>query len=102
MDINIVWIIAVLLLATGAVKGFRKGLVEGVVRITSYVIGIIVLIVLVKGIGSFIQMQYIKISKHNKKRPYQAYHLCYSKQCSSQSIQPLDYRQSADQPAGVK
>ena len=55
MDINIVWIIAVLLLATGAVKGFRKGLVEGVVRITSYVIGIIVLIVLVKGIGSFIQ-----------------------------------------------
>ena len=43
MDINIVWIIAVLLLATGAVKGFRKGLVEGVVRITSYVIGIIVL-----------------------------------------------------------
>ena len=55
MDINIVWIIAVLLLATGAVKGFRKGLVEGVVRITSYVIGIIVLIVLAKGIGSFIQ-----------------------------------------------
>lgn len=55
MDINIVWIIAVLLLATGAVKGFRKGLVEGVVRITSYVIGIIVLIVLVKGIGSLIQ-----------------------------------------------
>ena len=55
MDINIVWIIAVLLLATGAVKGFRKGLVEGVVRITSYVIGIIVRIVLVKGIGSFIQ-----------------------------------------------
>ena len=50
MDINIVWIIAVLLLATGAVKGFRKGLVEGVVRITSYVIGIIVLIVFVKGI----------------------------------------------------
>ena len=44
----------------------------------------------------------IKISKQNKKRPYQAYHLCYSKQCSSQSIQPLDYRQSADQPAGVK
>ena len=55
MDINIVWIIAVLLLAAGAVKGFRKGLVEGVVRITSYVIGIIVLIVLAKGIGSFIQ-----------------------------------------------
>ena len=55
MDINIVWIIAVLLLAAGAVKGFRKGLVEGVVRITSYVIGIIVLSVLVKGIGSFIQ-----------------------------------------------
>ena len=55
MDINIVWIIAVLLLAAGAVKGFRKGLVEGVVRITSYVIGIIVLIALVKGIGSFIQ-----------------------------------------------
>ena len=39
MDINIVWIIAVLLLATGAVKGFRKGLVEGVVRITSYCTG---------------------------------------------------------------
>lgn len=55
MDINIVWIIAVLLLATGAVKGFRKGLVEGVVRITSYMIGIIVLIVLAKGIGSFIR-----------------------------------------------
>lgn len=55
MDINIVWIITVLLLITGAVKGFRKGLVEGVIRITSYAIGIVVLIILAKGIGSFIQ-----------------------------------------------
>ena len=58
MDINIVWIIAVLLLATGAVKGFRKGLVEGVVRITSYVIGIIVLIVLVKELEALFREVY--------------------------------------------
>lgn len=55
MEINIVWIIAVVILVLGAVKGFKKGLVEGMIRITTYILGIIVLVILAKGIGSFIQ-----------------------------------------------
>lgn len=55
MEINIAWIIAVALLAAGAARGFRKGLVEGVIRITTYILGIIVLFVLAKGIAAFVK-----------------------------------------------
>ena len=55
IDINILWIIVVAALVTGGITGFRRGLVEGVIRITSYALGIAVLVVLAKGIGCFIQ-----------------------------------------------
>lgn len=55
IEINIIWIIVVIALAMGGMAGFKRGLVEGVIRITSDILGIAVLVILVKGIGCFIQ-----------------------------------------------
>ena len=55
IDINILWIITVVLLVWGGISGFKRGLVEGVIHVVSFVLGLAVLIVLAKGIGCFIQ-----------------------------------------------
>lgn len=55
MSINILFIIAASSLAAGAVWGWKRGLLEGLIRIISCIMGIIVLAVAAKGIGSFIQ-----------------------------------------------
>ena len=52
---NILWCIIVLILIAGCVQGFKRGLVEGVIRIISWIFGILVLVVLAKGIASFIK-----------------------------------------------
>lgn len=61
MEINILWIIVVFALICGGIKGFRQGLVEGAIRIVSCILGIAVLIVLAKGIGSFVQGSMINV-----------------------------------------
>lgn len=55
MSINILFIIVAASLAAGAVWGWKRGLLEGLIRIISCIMGIIVLVVAAKGIGSFIQ-----------------------------------------------
>lgn len=55
MDINILFVIVTASLAVGAVWGWKRGLLEGLIRIISCVVGIIVLVIVAKGIGSFIQ-----------------------------------------------
>lgn len=55
MGINILFIIVAASLAVGAVWGWKRGLLEGLIRIISCILGIIVLVVVAKGIGSFIQ-----------------------------------------------
>ncbi len=55
MGINILFIIVAISIITGAVWGWRRGLLEGLIRIISCILGIFVLIVAVKGIGSFLQ-----------------------------------------------
>ena len=52
---NILWCIIVLILIAGCLQGFKRGLVEGVIRIISWIFGILVLLVLAKGIASFIK-----------------------------------------------
>ena len=61
MDINLVWIIAVVFLLISAITGFKRGLVESTMSLVSSILGIIVLVVLAKGVGSFIQGSYINV-----------------------------------------
>lgn len=52
---NILGIIVIALICVCAIRGFKTGLVEGIIRLVSSILGIIVLYVLAKGLGSFIQ-----------------------------------------------
>ena len=58
LHINILFIIVIIILITGAVAGWKRGLLESVIRIISYILGILVLIIIAKGIGNFIQGSY--------------------------------------------
>lgn len=61
LDINLLLIIVVLILIIGAIWGWKRGLLESIIRIISCTLGILVLIVMAKGIGSFIQKSYVKV-----------------------------------------
>lgn len=50
-----------IILFTGAVWGWKRGLLDGVIRIISCILGILVIIVMAKGIGSFIQKSYVQV-----------------------------------------
>ncbi len=61
MEINILFIIVVIAFAAGAIGGFHNGILESVVHIVSCILGIVVLIILAKGIGSFIQGSFLSV-----------------------------------------
>lgn len=61
MNINILWIIVVAFLIVGAVTGFKRGLVEETMRLVTSILGIVVLVILAKGIGNFIQGSYMNV-----------------------------------------
>jgi len=61
LEINILFVIVVLILAAGAALGWKRGLLESVVRIVSCILGILVVIVIAKGIGSFSQKRYVQV-----------------------------------------
>jgi len=61
LSINILFIIVVGSLATGAVWGWKRGFLEGVIRIISCILGIFVLVVAAKGVGSFIQGSIVSV-----------------------------------------
>lgn len=55
MSINILFIIVAASLVLGAIWGWKRGFLEGVIRIISCILGIVVLVIIAKGIGSFLQ-----------------------------------------------
>lgn len=59
---NILWCIIVLILVAGCFQGFKRGLVEGIIRIISWIFGILVLVILAKGIASFIKGSLFNVS----------------------------------------
>lgn len=61
MSINILWIIAVTSMVIGAMTGFKRGLVEGIMRLVTSLLGIAVLVILAKGIGNFLQGSYVNV-----------------------------------------
>ncbi|MCI8267572.1 MAG: CvpA family protein [Lachnospiraceae bacterium] len=61
MDINILFIIVIAILGIGVIWGWKRGFLESVIRIISCILGILVLIVVAKGIGSFMQKSYVQV-----------------------------------------
>lgn len=61
MEINLLWIIVVIILSVGAIWGWKRGLLESVIRIISCILGILVVVVVAKGVGSFLQKSYVKV-----------------------------------------
>lgn len=61
MSINILWIIVVVSMVIGAITGFKRGLVEGIMRLVTSLLGIVVLVILAKGIGNFLQGSYVNV-----------------------------------------
>lgn len=61
MGINILFIIVAAVLAVGAVWGWKRGLLEGLIRIISCILGILVLAVVAKGVGSFLQGSVVSV-----------------------------------------
>lgn len=61
MSINILFIIVAAMLAVGAVWGWKRGLLEGLIRIISCILGIFVLAIVVRGIGSFMQGSIVSV-----------------------------------------
>lgn len=61
LEINILFIIVIAALAIGAIWGAHRGLLESVIRIISCILGILVLVIIAKGIGSFIQGSFLSV-----------------------------------------
>lgn len=61
LEINILFIIVVLTLSAGTIWGWKRGLLESVIRIISCILGILVVVVVAKGIGSFMQKRYMQV-----------------------------------------
>lgn len=61
LEINILFIIVVLMLLIGAAWGWKRGLLDSVIRIISCILGILVIVVIAKGVGSFIQKSYVQV-----------------------------------------
>lgn len=61
MEINILFVIVVIVFGAGTIWGWKRGLLESVIRIVSCILGILVLVVMAKGIGSFLQKSYVKV-----------------------------------------
>lgn len=61
MEINILFIIVVIVFGAGTIWGWKRGLLESVIRIVSCILGILVLVVVAKGVGSFLQKSYVKV-----------------------------------------
>lgn len=61
LEINILFVVVVMVFGLGTIWGWKRGLLESVIRILSCILGILVLIVVAKGIGSFLQKSYVKV-----------------------------------------
>jgi len=61
LNINLLFIIVVIILILGALFGWKRGLLSGVIRLVSCILGILVVIVVAKGVGSFMQGSYANV-----------------------------------------
>lgn len=61
MSINILWIIVVVSIVIGTITGFKRGFVESTMRLVASLLGIVVLVVLAKGVGNFLKGSYLNV-----------------------------------------
>lgn len=61
MSINILWMIVVVSIVIGTIAGFKRGFVESTMRLVTSLLGIVVLVVLAKGVGSFLKGSYLNV-----------------------------------------
>lgn len=61
MEINILFVIVAAIIAVGVVKGWKKGFLDGIIRMISGILGILVITVVAKGVGSFLQGRYTNV-----------------------------------------
>lgn len=61
MSINILWMIVVVSIVIGTIAGFKRGFVESTMRLVTSLLGIVVLVVLAKGVGNFLKGSYLNV-----------------------------------------
>ncbi|MCM1182215.1 MAG: CvpA family protein [Roseburia sp.] len=61
MEINLLFIVVIIILGTGTILGCRRGFLESVVRIVSCILGILVVVIIAKGVGNFIQGSFLSV-----------------------------------------
>jgi uncharacterized membrane protein required for colicin V production len=61
LEINALLVIVALIFLVGAVGGWKQGLIEGIIGLVSFILGIIILAVTASGIGSYLHKSYIKV-----------------------------------------
>lgn len=61
MEINILLVIVVVMFLVGAIGGWKQGLIEGIIGLVSFILGIIILAITASGIGSYLHKSYIKV-----------------------------------------
>ena len=54
-------IIAIAIILLFAINGAKKGLIDGIVHLISYIVAIAVIFIIAKGIGNFLQKSYINV-----------------------------------------
>lgn len=61
MKINILFVILIILLLAYGIQGFRRGMIEGLTIVLSYVVGIIVLACIAIALGGALEKNWVRI-----------------------------------------
>jgi uncharacterized membrane protein required for colicin V production len=61
LEVNALLIIVAVIFLVGAVGGWKQGLIDGVIGLVSFILGLVVLGVTASAVGSYMQKSYIKV-----------------------------------------
>jgi uncharacterized membrane protein required for colicin V production len=61
LNINALLVIVAVIFIVGAVGGYKQGLIDGVIGLVSFIMGLIVLGVTATGIGGYLNHSYVKV-----------------------------------------
>jgi uncharacterized membrane protein required for colicin V production len=61
LEINALLVIVGVIFLIGAIGGWKQGLIEGIIGLVSFVLGLIILAVVASGVGSYLHKSYIRV-----------------------------------------
>jgi uncharacterized membrane protein required for colicin V production len=61
VEINALLVIVAVIFLVGAIGGWKQGLIEGIIGLISFILGLIILAVTASGVGSYLHKSYIKV-----------------------------------------